>query len=95
MNKSYVRVLSKIDCDWEGLNPVYRLYVNDELFSERVWRWTNDYLEEVIQVEAEPGDYNLRYELVEPHLATLKVGSLTVEYGPAQAVNDTTFRITQ
>ena len=95
MSKSYVRVLSKIDCDWEGLNPVYRLYVNDELFSERVWRWTNDYLEEVIQVEAEPGDYNLRYELVEPHLATLKVGSLTVEYGPAQAVNDTTFRITQ
>ena len=95
MSKSYVRVLSKIDCDWEGLNPVYRLYVNDELFSEREWRWTNDYLEEIIQVEAEPGEYNLRYELVEPHLATLKVGSLTVEYGPAQTISDTTFRITK
>jgi hypothetical protein len=52
-------------------------------------------LEEAIQVEAEPGDYTLRYELVEPHLAQLKVGSLTVDHGPAQAVNDTTFRIIQ
>ena len=93
MSKSYVRVLSKIDCEWEGLNPVYRLYVNDELFSERMWRWTDAILEEVIQVEAEPGEYRLRYELVEPHLAQLKVGSLTVDYGPAQVMNDTTFKI--
>jgi hypothetical protein len=93
MSKSYVRVLSKIDCEWEGLNPVYRLYVNDELFSERTWRWTDSILEEIIQVEAEPGEYTLRYELVEPHLAQLKVGALTVDYGPAQAIGNLNFRI--
>lgn len=95
MSKQYVRVLSKIDCEWEGLNPVYRLYVNNELFSERTWRWADSYLEEVIQVEAEPGDYSLYYELVPPHLARLKIGELEVDYGPAQILNNTTFRITQ
>jgi hypothetical protein len=93
MSKQYVRVLSKIDCEWEGLNPVYRLYVNEELFSERMWRWTDSMLEEIIQLEAEPGDYNIRYELVEPHLAQLTVGSLTVDYGPAQAIGNLNFRI--
>ena len=95
MSKTYVRVLSNIDCDWEGIRPVYRLYVNDELFSERTWRWTDNYLQEIVQVEAEPGEYSLRYELVEPNLAQLQVGTLTADYGPVEIVNDTTFRITE
>jgi len=95
MSKSFVRVLSKVDCEWEGLSPTYRLYVNDELFSERTWIWTDCSLEEALQVEAAPGTYTLRYELVAPHLATLQVGALTVDYGPAVKVDDLTFRITQ
>ena len=62
MNKIFVRVLSDIDCDWEGLSPIYRLYVNDELFSERTWIWPDNSLQEVIQVEGPPGEYTLRYE---------------------------------
>ena len=95
MSKTYVRVLSNIDCDWEGIRPVYRLYVNDELFSERTWRWTDNYLQEILQVSAEPGEYHLRYELVEPHLAQLRVGTLTADLGPVEIVNNTTFRITE
>jgi len=90
-----VRVLSNIDCDWEGIRPVYRLYVNDELISERTWRWTDNYLQEILQVSAEPGEYHLRYELVEPHLAQLRVGTLTADLGPVEIVNNTTFRITE
>ena len=95
MSKTYVRVLSDIDCNWEGIRPVYRLYVNDELFSERTWRWTDNYLQEILQVSAEPGEYRLRYELVEPHLAQLRVGTLTADLGPVEIVNNTTFRITE
>jgi hypothetical protein len=93
MDKKFVRILSNIDCDWEGLPPVYRLYVNDELFSERTWTWRDARLQEELQVEAVPGDYALRYELVAPHLAKLHIGSLTVDTGPAQVVNSTQFRI--
>ena len=94
MTKQFVRILSNIDCDWEGLSPTYRLYVNDELFSERTWRWTDKILQENLQVKAEPGVYELKYELVPPHLATFKVGSLSVAYGPAEVIDNTHFRIT-
>lgn len=95
MSKKFVRILSKVDCDWEGLNPTYRLYVNDELFSERTWIWTSQYLQETLQIEAEPGTYSLRYELVPPHLATLRIGDLEVGLGDAVVVDNTTFRITE
>jgi hypothetical protein len=93
MDKKFVSVLADVDCRWEGLNPVYRLYVNDELFTERTWLWTNEYLEEFIQIEAEPGEYQLRWELVPPHLAKLTVKNIRVDVGPGEIVNDKTLRI--
>jgi hypothetical protein len=93
MNQHFVRVLADVDCDWEGLNPIYRVYVNNELFTERTWRWTEDYLEEMLQIEAEPGDYVLKWELVPPHLAQLSVKNVRVDYGPAQMSENNTLRI--
>jgi len=93
MNKKFVRVLADIDCTWEGLDPTYRVYVNDELFTERTWRWTNCYLQENLQIEAEPGKYNLRWELVPPHLAQLQVCNVRVEHGEAEIANGNTLSI--
>ena len=93
MSKHFVRILSKIDCDWEGLSPNYRLYVNDELFVERTWVWNDELIEENLQIEAIPGDYKLRYELVPPHLAEIKILDLSVDIGPAEIVSNTHFRI--
>jgi hypothetical protein len=88
MSKTFVRVLANIDCTWEGLNPVYRVYVNDELFTERTWYWTDAYLEEMLQIEAVPGNYTLRFELVPPHLAELIVKNIRVDYGPGRVVGN-------
>ena len=85
MAKNFVRVLCDVDCEWEGLPPIYRVYVNDELFTERTWIWTNEYLEEMIPIEAEPGEYYIKHELVPPHLAKLKVSNIRVDYGTAVA----------
>jgi hypothetical protein len=93
MTKKFVRVLADVYCDWEGLNPIYRVYVNDELFAERTWRWTDAYLEEMLQIEATPGKYNLRWELVPPHLAQLQVRNVRVDYGPGNIKNNTLLRI--
>jgi len=88
MTKQFVQVLADVDCEWEGLSPVYRLYVDDELFAERTWRWTDSYLEEMIQIEAEPGEYPIRFELVTPHLARLKVTNIRVGHGPGTIKNN-------
>lgn len=84
MSKNYVRVLCDVHCDWEGLPPIYRVYVDDELFAERTWNFGPDnYLEEMIQLDAEPGKYAVRYELVPPHLAQLTMQNMRVDEGPA------------
>lgn len=88
MDQRFVRVLADIHCDWEGLNPTYRVYVNDELFAERTYIWTDCYLEENLQIEAQPGRYSLRWELVPPHLASMRVENLRIEYGPATVENN-------
>ena len=83
MNKKFVRVLCDVDCSWEGLSPSYRLYVNDELFVERTWIWQDQYLEENIQIQAAPGHYEVRYELLDTEHAKLKVHNLRIAEGPA------------
>ena len=88
MTKKFVRVLADVDCEWEALAPIYRLYLNDELFAERTWRWTDMRLEEMMQVEAEPGDYPIRFELVPPHLAQLHVSNMRVDFGPGTVSNN-------
>jgi hypothetical protein len=88
MDKKFVRVLADVYCDWEGLDPIYRVYVNNELFAERTWRWTDSFLEEMLQIEAEPGDYDLRWELVPPHLAQLQVENIRVDYGSGIVENN-------
>ena len=93
MKQEFVRVLADIDCEWEGLNPVYRVFVNDEMFAERTWRWTTEYLEEMLQIEVEPGHYKLRWELVPPHLAQLTVKNVRVDFGPGQIIENNTLRV--
>ena len=88
MTKKFVRVQADVHCEWEGLAPIYRVYVNDELFTERTWRWTDMYLEENLEIEAEPGEYRMRFELVPPHLANLQVKNIRVGHGPATVENN-------
>jgi hypothetical protein len=82
--KQFIRVLCDVDCSWTETPPVYRVYVDDELFAERTWRWRDEYLEEMIQIEAEPGEYVISYELVSSPGATIRVLNMRVDYGPGK-----------
>lgn len=93
MTKKYVRVAAEVHCSWEGLPPTYRVYVNDELFSERTWIWTDSYLEENLQILAEPGKYHIRFELVPPYLAQLWVKNMLVSHGPGSIKKNEILRI--
>jgi len=93
MTQQFVRVLADVHCDCAvDQRPIYRLYVNDELFTERTWIWENVYLEEVIPILAEPGDYVVRYELVTGTTAGLNIQNLRVAEGTA-TIQDSTVRI--
>lgn len=94
METQFVQVSCNVHIDWSGSQtPAYRLYVNDELFTERTWRWRGYFLEELIQIEAPPGKYRIRYELVQPHRAVISITNMRVVQGPGRIKGEDVLRI--
>ena len=50
-----------------------------ELFTERTYIWQEQYLEELIPVYAEPGRYEIRYELLPHTSAELTVKNMRID----------------
>ena len=98
MQTKSVQVQCDVYCKWDGSDTRYRLYVNDELFTERSWIWRGKeyYLEEVITIEALPGLYEIKYELLEPTQNKLGIKNMRVISGNATVhKNQTTLEIPQ
>lgn len=93
MKTQFVKASFDLDCDWEGLPPVYRIYVNDELFTEREWTWTDHYLTETLQIEAVPGEYSVRVEPVGPCIAKFTVTNNQIGHGSAVWRGESTLEI--
>jgi hypothetical protein len=83
MQTKYVRVLCDVHCNWVENPPRYRVFVNDELFTERTWIWQDFYLEEALQIEAPPGEYHIMFQLIDNSGAELKVKNARIDEGPA------------
>ena len=93
--KKDVSVTADVYCRWSGPPPVYRLYVRDELFCERTFVWSDGYLTECLHVNAEPGDYRLRYETFTEGTASIVVKNLRVTHGADTAhIQNNILRIT-
>jgi hypothetical protein len=83
-----IQVLCDVYCKWRDVQPVYRCWVNDELFAERTWAWNDVYLEEQLQIHAPAGQYTVRFELVNSNGAGLKVRNIRVLSGPGRMVSE-------
>ena len=81
MNRQSVVIKADVSMDWQGDPPNYRIYVGNELFNERTWIWQDEYLEEMLVVNAPLGKYNLRWELVPPAQGTIEVKNIRIEHG--------------
>jgi hypothetical protein len=96
MQTKSVQVQCNVFCKWDGNDTRYRVYVNDELFTERSWIWSGKeyYLEEIITIEAPPGLYEIKYELLEPTHSKLGIKNMQVTSGNATIhKNQTTLEI--
>lgn len=89
MKPEFITVLCDVYCKCKDMPARYRTYVNDELFAERTWIWSNMYLEEMLQISAVPGKYTIRYELVDGYNnnAGLKIRNMRVDQGPGRIVD--------
>lgn len=72
MSKKAVIVQADLDCAVSGPAPMYRAWLDQELFTERTWQFeSHQGLEEIWQIKAHPGRYRLRYELIGPGRLTV------------------------
>jgi len=82
MNRKEVVIRAHVSVDCQGDPPRIRVYVGDEMFTERTWIWGEEYyLEERLVVNAPPGKYNLRWELVPPSQGTIEVKNVRIVHG--------------
>ena len=59
-------ILVDIHCNWEVDPPAYRLYVDDDLLTERSYIWRDQFVQEHAVVELKPGTHSVRVEPVNP-----------------------------
>jgi len=97
MTRKEVVVCADVSVAWQGDPPNYRVYVGDEMFTERTWIWQEQYLEETLVVNALPGKYNLRWELVPPAQGKILVTNIRIKHGldHAHLKKDSQLRITE
>jgi len=94
METKFVKVLFDLYCDWEGIPPDYRIYVDGELFTERSYIWSKpNYLTEMLQVDAEPGTYVFNVETVGPQISNFRIENTRIEYGDGKILDKQTFEI--
>lgn len=93
MVNKFVQVYCDVDCKWNGVTPRYRVFVNKELFAERTWIWQDCYLEEMLQINAEPGKYPILFELVEPQTGDLIIKNLRIGQGEARIIDNNVLEI--
>lgn len=92
---SYATVICEVHCEWKHDPPRYRLFVNDELFVERQYIWQKEFLEEMIPIWVNPGDYKIVYEMVPGDQGMFEIKNMRVDQGPpgATVLNNRTLRI--
>lgn len=87
-----IKVTLRLRCTWDGFPPDYRVYVNDELFSDRTYNFQpSEFLEENIIVHADPGIYNVKVE--SNAIASFDILPIRIEFGLARELSDTSFEI--
>jgi len=89
MNETAITVqVHALQPNWiEHEKPKYRLYVDDDLITERTWIWDmQTYIEEDLRVEVSPGvNHTIRLDLIKDnpmHLAQFGLQNLRINGWP-------------
>jgi hypothetical protein len=85
-----VAVTVDIYCNWEAVPEAYRVYVDDVLLTERTYHWRNteQFVQENMLLNLEPGAHQFRLEPVNPEFRGFYTKNLTVDSVAADSVSN-------
>ena len=81
MLRRHAELTFQVHCYYSGENPRYRIYVDEDLITERtfVWNSDNQYIEEHVIIDAPIGQHTLRVENVDPQLGTFTIEHILLD----------------
>lgn len=88
---SEVEISAEIYCNWDQQAPVYRVYVDQDLLTERTYKWVNpeQFVCERIVVNLESGMHELRIQAVDSaDQDKFSVKNVHINHQPAPYVNN-------
>ena len=92
MNTSFTKIEFDLYCEWRTNPPAYRVYVNDEMFTERTYIWQGgQYLTELLQLSAPAGQYKVRVENLGS--GSFKMRNMRCTVGNASVIDNETFEV--
>lgn len=80
-----------VDVFCEKGHPSYRLFVNEELFTERQFLYEESFLREHLQIEGPPGMYQIRLEKLGKGKLFLR--NTRAEIGDIKIIDTQTFKL--
>jgi len=85
-----VSISFSVYCKWVVTPPGYRIYVDNDLLTERTYIWRNDeqYVKEHVLVELEPGVHTLEIIPVNPDISRFKIHDLKIDNVPDALTNN-------
>lgn len=91
VDKILIEAIITVDifCQWEAEPPAYRVYVDDELLTERtyLWRNTDQFVRENIVIAATEGLHQFRLESVDSNFTGFHWQNFTINNQPVAASN--------
>jgi hypothetical protein len=92
MNTDFTKIEFDLYCEWKTNPPAYRVYVNDEMFTERTYIWQGgQYLTELLQLSAPAGQYKVRVENLGS--GSFKMRNMRCTVGNASVIDNETFEV--
>jgi len=84
-----------IFCKWSGKAPTYRIYVDDELQTERDYKYNNNevYLNERLPLYLTSGMHSIQFENL-GNQSIFSIENFTIDKGNATVIKDMTFEVT-
>lgn len=85
-----VEITCDVYCRWTASPPAYRVYVDNDLLTERTYVWdiSEQFVRENIIVNIEPGAHSLRIEPVNPEVTSFSIRNITINKQPVTLVNN-------
>lgn len=75
-----VKISVEVTCKWAVKPPAYRIYVDDDLLTERSYIWgPNQFVKENIIVNIDAGPHTFRLEPVNPNIKGFEYANFKVD----------------